>query len=311
MDADGGPLGRLPRGGDRARRLGQPRGGTHRAQRRQFGVHRVPRLGGGHLGLTGGAQTRHGGLHRGGQLPHPVQVGGGLLDGLVGGILQAAELLLDHGQLGLRAFTPLGRLDLHLLVDVQAQEVDQDLLPGRRFRVQEVGELTLRQHHATGELLVGQTHRVQHGGVHLGRGAGQHLAQILQIHPGVELRDVEAGRHQLQPGTGGLHIAPAVAADHPRRHEPVAGRLEHQAHPGLGGRRREGVADPPHPTPSRNGAVEGETDRVENGRLARTGRADQGEVVGVGEVHGRLVTEDREPGHVEPQWPHWLLLTSS
>ena len=37
---------------------------------------------------------------------------------------------------------------LDLLVDVEAEQVDQDLLPLRRLGVQELGELALRQHHA-------------------------------------------------------------------------------------------------------------------------------------------------------------------
>ncbi len=300
-----------PGSGDRSGRFRKTLGGTDGGERAELRVEGVPGAARRLLGGPRRPQPRHRGLHGGGQLAHPCQAGGRLLDGLLGGVLQRGQRLVDHGQLGLRGLAPLRGPDLHLLVDLQAQQVDQDLLPGGRLGVQEIGELALRQHHATGELLVGQADGVQHRVVHLGGDAGQDLAEILQVHAGVQLGHVEAGRHQLQPGAGRLDVAPPVAPDHAGRDVTVAGRLEDQADPGLDGGRGERVADPTGAAPARDLAVERETDRVQHRRLARAGRADQGEVVGVGEIHGGLVTEHREPGHVQPDGPHWVLLTSS
>ena len=54
-------------------------------------------------------------------------------------------------------------------------------------------------------------------------------------------------------------------------------------------------------------AVEREADGVQHCGLSRTGRADQGEEVGVGEVDCGVVPEDREPGHVQAHRTHRVL----
>jgi hypothetical protein len=140
--------------------------------------------------------------------------------GLVGGVVEPGQQLVDRPQVGVGLLRPGGGPLLDVLVDVQTQQVDQDLLAGRRLGVQEVGELTLRQDHAAGELLVRQADGLDDREVHLGRGAGQHVTQVVQAHPGVEPGHVEAGRHQLQARPGGLDVPAPVAADHPGRHIP-------------------------------------------------------------------------------------------
>ena len=93
------------------------------------------------------------------------------------GVGQVAEQAAGRRDPGLGLPLPDAGPLADLLVDVQAEQVDQDLLPLGRLGVQEPGELALRQHDAAGELLVRQADRVEHGGVHLGRGAGEHGAE--------------------------------------------------------------------------------------------------------------------------------------
>lgn len=305
------PVDRLPGGAHRAGHLGHPGRGAHPGQPGQVGVERGQR----HRGLARRrpcpVPLRYGRRDRPGQLPDPVDPGGRGGQRRVVDVGQPVEHPGDRGQLRLGLPGPLGGPLLHVLVDPEAEQVDQDLLPGGRLGVQEVGELPLRQHHAGGELLVGQPDRVQHGLLHLGRGAGEHLAQVLRAEPGVQLGDVEPGRHQLQAGVGGLDRAPAVPADHPGRHVPVAGRLEDQPDPGLHRRGGERVGQPSGTAPAGHRAVEDEADRVQHRRLARAGRPDQGEEVGVGEVDGGLVAEDGEAGQVQPHRSHQRSTSSS
>ena len=74
------------------------------------------------------------------------------------------------------------------------------------------------------------------------------------------------------------------------------------------GRARCAIAAPV--APARHRAVEREADRVEHGRLARAGRADQREEVGVGEVDGGRLAEHGEPVQVQPQRPHAVVTSS-
>ncbi|RAO28934.1 hypothetical protein ONO23_04693 [Micromonospora noduli] len=297
-------LGVGSRRGDRVSDSGHPSRRAHPGQHGQIVVQRGQRRRGLPCGDPGRRQLRHRLGHRGRQLGHPLHPGVGLGQRLVVHAGQPGEHLVDRLQPGLRLRGARCRLLLHVLIDAEAQQVDQDLLPRRRLGVQEVGELPLWQHHTAGELLVRQPDRLQHRLLHLGGGAGHHLAEVVRAQTGVQFGHVEAGRHQLQPGVRGLHVAPAVPADHPGRHVTGAAGLEDQPHPRLGRRRRERVRQPSGTTPARHHAVEGEADRVQHCRLTRTGRADQREEVGVGEVDCGLVPEDREPGHVQPHRTH-------
>ena len=60
----------------------------------------------------------------------------------------------------------------------------------------------------------------------------------------------------------------------------------------------------PPVVPARHGAVQGEGHRVDDGRFAGAGRADQREVVGVGEVDRSAVAEGGEAVHVQPNGAH-------
>src|SRR5258708_1805132 len=84
---------------------------------------------------------------------------------------------------------------------------------------------------------------------------------------------------------------------------PAVG-VEGEADPGLGRAAGDHV---PHPVLVRvpgNAAVEGEAHGVDDRALARPGRADEGDVVDVGEVDDRGVSEGAEAGHLQPDRSH-------
>src|SRR6185437_1080309 len=54
-------------------------------------------------------------------------------------------------------FGPLARLDADGLVHAERQQLDQQVLPLGRLRVQELGEPALRQQYRLGEVFVGQS----------------------------------------------------------------------------------------------------------------------------------------------------------
>ena len=193
------------------------------------------------------------------------------------------------------------------LVDVQAEQVDQDLLPLGRLGVQEPGELALGQHDAAGELLVRQADRVEHGGVHLGRGAGQHGAEpVSPRSAGAASKAAGRSRAAAAPARRGRwRPCPCRRGGPPgsrRTARPDASKTSRTL--ASAGRGRQRVLDPPPVAPARHRAVEREADRVEHRGLARAGRADEGEEVGVGEVHCGRFAEDREPVQVQAQRPH-------
>ncbi|RAO09171.1 hypothetical protein GUI43_03765 [Micromonospora noduli] len=147
-------LGVGPRRGDRVSDSGHPSRRAHPGQHGQIVVQRGQRRRGLPCGDPGRRQLRHRLGHRGRQLGHPLHPGVGLGQRLVVHAGQPGEHLVDRLQPGLGLRGARRRLLLHVLIDAEAQQVDQDLLPRRRLGVQEVGELPLWQHHTAGELLV-------------------------------------------------------------------------------------------------------------------------------------------------------------
>src|SRR5205807_3361660 len=80
--------------------------------------------------------------------------------------------------------------------------------------------------------------------------------------------------------------------------------VEGEADPGLGRAAGDHV---PHPVLVRvpgNAAVEGEAHGIDDRALARPGRADEGDVVDVGEVDDRRLPEGAEAGHLQPDRSH-------
>jgi hypothetical protein len=171
------------------------------------------------LGLLGGVlrlrEPGQGGVDVGDQPVGRLDPRGGFGQGRLVGVGVPGEqavdgLELDVGLIGDHA----GALP-HPAVDLEAQQVDQDLLPVGRLGVQERGELALWQHHALGELLVRQADHLGDGLVDLAGRAGQHLAELaVDLPVVVEPAQVEAAGQRLQAGLPGGHRALAVAAHH-------------------------------------------------------------------------------------------------
>ncbi len=172
---------------------------------------------------------------------------------------------------------------LHLDVDVEVQQRDQDLVALLRLALQEGVELPLRQHHRAGEGIVVETHDL--------------LDLVLDVlHPPRER--LEALRRLLLEH--GLGVArEARGAGHPVA-TPADFEVELDGEP-LGPVADELLVLATHP---RHLAVEAEDDGVDERRLAGAGGPGDGEEVEAVEVEKGALLEGGEALELQPQGPH-------
>jgi hypothetical protein len=177
-----------------------------------------------------------------------------------------------------------------------AEQAQQDRLPVAWLGVQERGELALRQHDALAEVVVGQAEqaldRLRDPAV-----LGQYLGRLARFGQAVRTGDPLQRR-------GPLADLAADPAQLPGDHVALVGRLEHQPDGAPAGGRRERERDHAPPAPAGDRPVQREGHRVDDRRLAGTGRADQGEEAGVGEVDPGRRPEGGEPVHVQHDRTH-------
>ena len=191
----------------------------------------------------------------------------------------AVGVLLDHPLVERDCVLLLGgerrRPGPHPLVDTEVEQLDEEVLTIGGLVVKELRELPLREDHAAREVVERQADQLGNRGVHALRVPGQHFAVTLEPR-------LLRGRARL----GSPHD--------PRRDVLRFAELEREAHACLVGSLRDRGCDEPIVVVARNDAVQREADRVEDARLARTGRSDEREEVGTGEVDGHCVTKRRE-----------------
>ena len=214
---DGGPC--------RARHSGRYRihavGHAHVRQRRPLGGQALARgrgLGGRADQHADGAGRRGGGP--GQRIQHP-RGGCAAHLRLLGRVRVVGQLLADRlgSGFGIRG-RHVGRLR-DLPVHLQAEKADQDLLPLAGGRVQELGEVALRQHHTGDEVLERQAEQALHLAADLAVG-GQGFGLLAFL--------AEAPRigEPFQPGVADRYVAGGEAAQLPRHDVTVPGHVEQQ-----------------------------------------------------------------------------------
>jgi len=290
-------------GADPLAERGDVVGEAHRGQRRPVLLQLRQVALGGHELLVGRVDLRHGRLRPLGQPGQGGLVGAHRILGVLRGVAQGGQGLVE-GLGPLRGVAgPLVGPDHHLLVVLGTEQPQQDLLPLARRGVQEVGELALREHHALAEVLVGQPEQPFHGVGHPRQVLGQDLGRLARLGPAAPVGQPLQARGPL------AHLAagPAQLAGH---HVTLVADLEHELHGAAGGGRRERERDHALAAPPRHRAVQRERHRVDDRRLARAGGADQGEEVRVGEVDPGRLPERGEPVHLQHDRSHRRLFLS-
>ena len=250
-------------------------------------------LGPAQRGLLRLHQRSQGGLdggHLGGELADVQAAVSGGVEGLGGGEGVLLELGVDETDLaaGL-GFQAPGR-PAELGVDLEVEQPQQQLPAFVALGSQEPGEVALGERHAAGEVIEAQPEEADDGGRHLPFEAGHDLGAT--------------GGGPFEPGLLGADHALRGAAGDPGGDVVLAGQLEVEPDLGLRPAEAHHVADEILGAVAGDAAVEGEADGVEDRRLARAGRPDQGEEVGVVEDERGGGTEGSEPGQLEAEQPH-------
>ncbi len=214
-------------------------------------------------------------------------------------LLEAFQRGGDVGPDGLRlllaALPVLGEPRLDVAEAAGVEQAAQQLPPVLRVRLQEAGEIPLRQQHDLGELVPAHADQVQQLGADL-------LVRAAARPPGVVLggplaqQGLRLDRRQALAALLGAHLLRAALDQ-----QPSAAEGELQLDPGEHGRVRV-VAAQPAPGPAAaagHGAVQGEADRVQDAGLAGARGARQQEETTGGErveVDALLGAERAEGG---------------
>ena len=177
------------------------------------------------------------------------------------------------------------------VVDLEIEQPGEQIAALRGLVVQEPGELALGQHDAAREVRERQAEQLLDGGLQLARAARE------------DLHDLAVGTEPFEDRLRRARL-PGPHPDDARRPVPVLAHGELERHLGFlladahDARGQALVAVAGH------AAVQGEAERVDDGRLAHARRADEREVVDTVEVDVDGLAEDAEPFGVQGDRPH-------
>ena len=206
-------------------------------------------------------------------------------DGIGRSVGEVAQAGFERAHLSLGGRRPLtGELG-HLLVDPEIEQRDEQVLAGGRLVMEEASELTLRQDHALGEVVVAEPEA--------GRDCGRDLV--------ARARDDLTPR--LEAGLGGVGAGFRTPHDARRRELLVADR-EVEPDACFGHALRDDRSHGPLIGQAGHVAVQREHHGVEHRRLAASGCTTQCEQVSALEVDDRRRPERGEALHLETYRPH-------